>query len=174
MSSTAPIHHDTPVPTRTDSGFWGSDVVAEVLRLLDIPYIALNPGASYRGLHDSIVNFEPGKGPEIILCTHEEIAVALANGYARATGEIMATGLHNVVGSCRNKKTGAQQVLQPAAPLPPPPAQQPTPEEAAQQQQVADEVLVVQVDEEAEAQVQAQKVKSVAQVPSGKKVPRKK
>lgn len=80
-------------------------------------------------------------------------------------------GLHNVVGSCRNKKTGAQQVLQPAAPLPPPPAQQPTPEEAADQQQVADEVLVVQVDEEADAQVQAQKVKSVAQVPAGKKVP---
>ena len=39
-----------------------------------------------------MVNFEPGKGPEMIMCTHEEIAVAIANGYARATGEIMATG----------------------------------------------------------------------------------
>ena len=45
-----------------------------------------------------MVNFESGKGPEMIMCTHEEIAVAIANGYARATGEIMATGLHNVVG----------------------------------------------------------------------------
>jgi thiamine pyrophosphate-dependent acetolactate synthase large subunit-like protein len=72
--------------------------MVEVLRELGIKYIALNPGASYRGLHDSIVNFEPGKGPEIIMCTHEEIAVALANGYARATGELMATGLHNIVG----------------------------------------------------------------------------
>src|SRR5919197_298269 len=45
-----------------------------------------------------MVNFERGKGPEIIMCTHEEIAVALANGYARATGEIMATGLHDIVG----------------------------------------------------------------------------
>jgi hypothetical protein len=80
-------------------------------------------------------------------------------------------GLHNVVGSCKNKKTGAQQVLQPAKPLPTPPAQQPTPEEAAAQETAADEVLVVQVDQEAEAQVQAQKVKSVAQVPAGKKVP---
>src|ERR671924_518349 len=77
---------------------YGSDLMVEVLRDLGIKYIALNPGASYRGLHDSIVNFEPGKGPEIIMCTHEEIAVALANGYARATGEIMATGLHNIVG----------------------------------------------------------------------------
>src|SRR5437867_5658191 len=76
----------------------GSDLMVEVLRYLGIKYIALNPGASYRGLHDSIVNFEPGKGPEIIMCTHEEIAVALANGYARATGEIMATGLHDIVG----------------------------------------------------------------------------
>jgi acetolactate synthase-1/2/3 large subunit len=77
---------------------FGSDLMVEVLRELGIRYIALNPGASYRGLHDSIVNFEAGNEPEIILCTHEEIAVALANGYARATGEIMATGLHNVVG----------------------------------------------------------------------------
>ncbi|HXG53037.1 MAG TPA: thiamine pyrophosphate-dependent enzyme [candidate division Zixibacteria bacterium] len=77
---------------------YGSDLAVEVLRELGIRYIALNPGASYRGLHDSLVNFEPGSGPELILCTHEEIAVALANGYARATGEVMATGLHDIVG----------------------------------------------------------------------------
>ena len=83
---------------RKSKAQYGSDLMVEVLRELGIKYIALNPGASYRGLHDSIVNFEPGKGPEMIMCTHEEIAVALANGYARATGEIMATGLHNIVG----------------------------------------------------------------------------
>ena len=47
-------------------------------------YIALNPGTSYRGFHDSLVNFGEG-GPEMILCTQEEIAVAIANGYARVT-----------------------------------------------------------------------------------------
>jgi acetolactate synthase-1/2/3 large subunit len=83
---------------RKSNAQYGSDLMAEMLRELGIKYIALNPGASYRGLHDSIVNFESDKGPQMILCTHEEIAVALANGYARATGEIMATGLHNVVG----------------------------------------------------------------------------
>jgi acetolactate synthase I/II/III large subunit len=83
---------------RKSNAQYGSDLMVEVLRELGIKYIALNPGASYRGLHDSMVNFDPGKGPEIIMCTHEEIAVALANGYARATGEIMATGLHNIVG----------------------------------------------------------------------------
>ncbi len=76
---------------------YGSDYVVEILRALGVKHIALNPGASYRGLHDSLVNFGSG-GPEIILCTHEEIAVAIANGYFRVTGEPMATGLHNVVG----------------------------------------------------------------------------
>jgi acetolactate synthase-1/2/3 large subunit len=83
---------------RPSRGLYGSDLMVEVLRELGIRYIALNPGASYRGLHDSLVNFGHGEPPEIILCTHEEIAVALANGYTRATGEPMATGLHNVVG----------------------------------------------------------------------------
>ena len=73
---------------RKSNAQYGSDLMVEVLRELGIKYIALNPGASYRGLHDSMVNFEPGKGPEMIMCTHEEIAVAIANGYARATGEI--------------------------------------------------------------------------------------
>jgi len=83
---------------RKSNAQYGSDLMVEVLRELGIKYIALNPGASYRGLHDSLVNFESGKGPEMIMCTHEEIAVALANGYARATGQIMATGLHDIVG----------------------------------------------------------------------------
>lgn len=82
---------------RPSRAVYGSDYMVEVLRELGVRYIALNPGASYRGLHDSLVNFGSG-GPELILCTHEEIAVAIANGYFRVTGEPMATGLHNVVG----------------------------------------------------------------------------
>src|SRR5262249_59818754 len=77
---------------------YGSDLMAEMLRELGIKYIALNPGASYRGLHDSIVNFEGEKGPQMIFCTHEEIPVGIANGYARATGGGNATGRHESVG----------------------------------------------------------------------------
>ncbi len=76
---------------------WGSDVMVDILRALGIKYIALNPGASYRGLHDSLVNYGDG-GPEMLMCSHEEIAVAIANGYGRVTGKPMATGIHNVVG----------------------------------------------------------------------------
>ena len=86
-------------PREVDSRIaWGSDVAAQVLRRLDIPYIALNPGASYRGLHDSLVNHLGNRAPEMIMCLHEEQAVAIAHGYAKATGKPMAVALHSNVG----------------------------------------------------------------------------
>ena len=77
---------------------WGSDVVVDLLKAFEIEYIAINPGATFRGLHDSLVNYGGNHAPEIILCNHEEIAVALAHGYARAKGKPMAAAVHNVVG----------------------------------------------------------------------------
>ena len=59
---------------------WGSDAVAALLRALDLKYAALVPGASYRGLHDSIVNYLGNENPEMLLCLHEEHAVAIAHG----------------------------------------------------------------------------------------------
>src|ERR1051325_8153735 len=77
---------------------WGSDIAAEMLRRFDIPYVSLNPGASYRGLHDSIVNHLGNERPGILLCLHEDHSVAVAHGYARATGKPMACVLHANVG----------------------------------------------------------------------------
>src|SRR4051795_19245 len=77
---------------------WTSDAVADMLRALDVEYIALNPGASYRGLHDSLVNHLGNERPEIVVCLHEEHAVAVAHGYAKVTGRPMAAGLHANVG----------------------------------------------------------------------------
>jgi acetolactate synthase I/II/III large subunit len=77
---------------------WGSDVVVDLLKAFEIEYVALNPGATFRGLHDSLVNYGGNHAPEIILCTHEEIAVALAHGYGRAKGKPMGAAVHNVVG----------------------------------------------------------------------------
>jgi thiamine pyrophosphate-dependent acetolactate synthase large subunit-like protein len=77
---------------------WGSDVIVDLLKAFEIEYIAINPGATFRGLHDSIVNYGGNRAPEIILCNHEEIAVAFAHGYARAKGRPMAAAVHNVVG----------------------------------------------------------------------------
>jgi len=77
---------------------FGSDCMAEMLRALEIPYIALTPGASFRGLHDSLVNYLGNERPELLLCIHEETAVAIAHGYARVTGRPLAVALHANVG----------------------------------------------------------------------------
>ncbi len=82
---------------RGDAGF-ASDVIAETLRALDIPYIALNPGASFRGLHDSLVNHLGNERPQMLVCLHEESAVAIAHGYAKVTGRAMAAAVHSNVG----------------------------------------------------------------------------
>src|SRR3972149_12142829 len=80
------------------SAKYGSDLVVDLLKQLNIEYIALNPGASIRGLHESIVNYGGNKHPEIILCCHEEIAVSIAHGYAKAARKPMAAGVHNILG----------------------------------------------------------------------------
>jgi thiamine pyrophosphate-dependent acetolactate synthase large subunit-like protein len=77
---------------------YGSDLVVDLLRAVGIEYVALNPGATYRGLHDSLVNYGGNRAPELILTTHEEIAVALAHGYAKAQGRPMAAIVHDIVG----------------------------------------------------------------------------
>ena len=77
---------------------YGSDVVAETLRALEIRYIAVTPGASYRGLHDSIVNYLGNTTPQMLLCVHEESAVAIAHGYAKVTGRAIAAAVHSNVG----------------------------------------------------------------------------
>ena len=77
---------------------YGSDLIVDVLRGLGIEYAALNPGATFRGLHDSLVNYGRNQRPELIQCCHEEIAVAVAHGYAKAAGRPMAAIVHNVVG----------------------------------------------------------------------------
>ncbi len=89
---------DRPVPAGVNTPGFGSDVVADALRATDIPYIALNPGASYRGLHDSLVNYLGNERPQMLLCLHEESAVAIAHGYAKVTGKAMAAAVHSNVG----------------------------------------------------------------------------
>ncbi|MDE2007494.1 MAG: thiamine pyrophosphate-binding protein, partial [Rhodospirillales bacterium] len=77
---------------------YGSDIVAETLRALDLPFIALTPGASFRGLHDSLVNHLGNEAPQMLLCLHEESAVSLAQGWAKVTGRPMAVAVHSNVG----------------------------------------------------------------------------
>ena len=77
---------------------YGSDVMAEILRMLDIEYVSFNPGSTFRGLHDSIVNYLGNNKPETIMCNHEGIAIAFAQGYEKVAGKPMAVIVHDVVG----------------------------------------------------------------------------
>ncbi|MCC6472210.1 MAG: thiamine pyrophosphate-binding protein [Burkholderiales bacterium] len=86
------LHAGAPMET------YGSDAVAQMLRSLEIPYVTLNPGASFKGLHDSLVNYTGNVLPQMLLCLHEESAVAIAHGYAKASGKMMAATVHSNVG----------------------------------------------------------------------------
>jgi thiamine pyrophosphate-dependent acetolactate synthase large subunit-like protein len=74
---------------------YGSDAMVDALVSLGIELVALNPGATTRGLHESLAH---ARRPEMILALHENIAVAVAEGYARTTQRPMAVMLHDLVG----------------------------------------------------------------------------
>jgi thiamine pyrophosphate-dependent acetolactate synthase large subunit-like protein len=79
-------------------GPWCSDAIARLLRELGIRYVALSPGSSFRGLHESLVNVLGNQDPEMLLCLHEEHAVAIAHGWAKVTGTPMGVLVHANVG----------------------------------------------------------------------------
>ena len=75
----------------------GGDFMTDVLNSLGIEYLAINCASSYRGLHEAVINHGNNK-PEIITCVHEDIAVHLAQGYAKIEGKPIAMACHGVVG----------------------------------------------------------------------------
>ncbi len=76
----------------------GSDFMIDVIKTLDLEYISTNPGSSFRSLHESLVNYGGNRKPELLTCMHEEAAVAMAHGYAKAAGKPMGAMIHGSVG----------------------------------------------------------------------------
>jgi len=76
----------------------GSDFMVDVIKSLDLEYISTNPGSSFRSIQESLVNYGGNKKPELLTCMHEEAAVAIAHGYAKAAGKPMAAIIHGTVG----------------------------------------------------------------------------
>ena len=97
-SPDATVRRDIPQPSESGDTVWGSDAIADMLRAMDIPYVLLNPGASFRGLHDSLVNHLGNEKPQMVVVLHEEHAVAIAHGYAKVTGKPLIAILHSNVG----------------------------------------------------------------------------
>jgi thiamine pyrophosphate-dependent acetolactate synthase large subunit-like protein len=89
---------ERPVNTGNAVMAWSSDAVAAMLSRLGIDYITMNPGASYRGFHDSLVNFLGNTKPQMLLCLEEDHAVSIAHGYARALDKPMGVILHSNIG----------------------------------------------------------------------------
>ena len=76
----------------------GGDFMVDVLKALNFEYVASNPGSSFRGIHESIINYGGNAAPEFLTCCHEESSVAMAHGYFKAEGKPMAVLCHGTVG----------------------------------------------------------------------------
>ena len=80
----------------TDSS--GSDYMVDVIKSLGFDYVCANPGSSFRGLQESIINYGGNQKPEFITNCHEESSVAMAHGYFKAEGKPLAVMAHGTVG----------------------------------------------------------------------------
>ena len=98
MESTVPEGYTDAQDARYFVSHPGSDVMVDTLRSLDIDYVAANPGSSFRGLHESITTYGGNAKPEFLTCLHEESAVAMGHGYAKAAGKPLAVACHGTVG----------------------------------------------------------------------------
>lgn len=79
-------------------GRTGSDYIVDAIKGLAIPYATILPGASFRGIHESLINYGGNQNPELLTCLHEEIAIALAHGYAKATSRPLLALIDGAVG----------------------------------------------------------------------------
>ncbi len=77
---------------------YASDAIADTLRAVGFKYAFINPGSSYRGLHDSMVNYLGNTDPQAVLCAHEDVCVHAAQAYAKASGLPSLAILHDLVG----------------------------------------------------------------------------
>jgi thiamine pyrophosphate-dependent acetolactate synthase large subunit-like protein len=102
VANTGAASAQTPPPPRTMAPMMskeaGSDFMVDVIKSLGIEYICANPGSSFRGLQESVVNYGGNKSPEFVTCCHEESAVGMAHGYAKIEGKPLGVFAHSTVG----------------------------------------------------------------------------
>jgi acetolactate synthase-1/2/3 large subunit len=88
----------TPQVAAPAAGAPASDFMVDVIKSLNIDYVTSNPADSFRGLHESLINYGGNKKPEFLTCTHEESAVAMAHGYFKIAGKPLLVLCHGTVG----------------------------------------------------------------------------
>src|SRR5437870_5675988 len=94
------IAAETSVPKSMPhlAGKPNSDFMVDVIKSLNIEYVYSNPASSFRGLHESLINYGKNTMPDFITCMHEESSVAMAHGYFKATGKPQMMLCHGTVG----------------------------------------------------------------------------
>jgi thiamine pyrophosphate-dependent acetolactate synthase large subunit-like protein len=88
----------TPQASAQATGIPTSDFMVDVIKSLDIEYVPCNPAQSFRGLHESLIDYGGNKKPEFLTCTHEESSVAMAHGYFKIAGKPLLVLCHGTVG----------------------------------------------------------------------------
>jgi acetolactate synthase-1/2/3 large subunit len=88
----------TPRELARVPGIPGSDFMVDVIKTLDIKYLPANCASSFRGVHESLINYGGNRMPEYLTCMHEESAVGMAHGYFKAAGKPLLTLCHGTVG----------------------------------------------------------------------------
>ena len=88
----------TPQAAVQTEGTPNSDFMVDVIKSLDIDYVPCNPAQSFRGLHESLIDYGGNKKPEFLTCTHEESSVAMAHGYFKIAGKPLLVLCHGTVG----------------------------------------------------------------------------
>ena len=88
----------TPQISEKPAGMPGSDLMVDVIKSLDIPYLPSNPAQSFRGMHESLIDYGGNKKPEFLTCTHEETSIAMAHGYFKIAGKPLLVLCHGTVG----------------------------------------------------------------------------
>src|SRR5262245_21524538 len=109
-AQTAPARNAVPLPNRAAEtavppalepltvGRSGSDFMIDCLKSLGFEYMAANPASSFRGLHESLINYGGNTDPEFLTCSHEEISVAMGHGYYKIEGKPLLVFAHGTVG----------------------------------------------------------------------------
>jgi len=87
-----------PPPDPIQQTSSGGDFMVDVLKKLGLEYVTQTPANTFRGLHEAIINYGGNKSPELLSCTHEEIAVAMAHGYVKIEGKPLAVMVQSTVG----------------------------------------------------------------------------
>src|SRR6058998_2993157 len=96
VSAQPPVQQPDAESLTTDR--CGADCMVDVIKAIGLEYICANPGSSFRGLHEAIVNYGGNTKPELITCCHEESSVAMAHGFAKIDGKPIGVMAHGTVG----------------------------------------------------------------------------